>query len=385
MKKKRIAILGSTGSIGLNTLSVIDHFPEHFEVAGLTAGNNIELLSRQVKRYRPAKVAILNSDKKERLKRLIDSSKVRIFDGLNGFNEIAISPEVDLIVAAMAGSGGLIPIFEAVKKGKTIALANKEPMVMAGGLVLKEAARSGARIIPIDSEHCALFQCLEGKKKEEIASIILTCSGGPFYSWPKKKLSRVTPSMALCHPRWKMGKKITIDSATLMNKGLEIIEATYLFGVELPNVKVVVHPEAIVHGLIEFIDGVALGLLGHPDMRLPIQYALYYPERKKNIFPRIDFSRPSELHFYPPDEKKFPCLSLAKQARKISGTMTTVLNGANEAAVEAFLNGDIKFLEIPEVIEKAMQMHTVIQNPTLDEILAADRWSKEEAEKLIYD
>jgi len=381
--KKRIAILGSTGSIGLNTLSIIDHFPDQFEVVGLTAGNNIELLSQQVKRYRPRKIAVFNSAKAKKIKSLIDSSGTKVLDGLNGLNEIAASPDVDLVVAGMAGSGGLIPILEAVKKGKVVALANKEPMVMAGDLVMKEARRANAKIIPIDSEHNALFQCLEGKKKEEIGSVVLTCSGGPFYSWPKKKLSTVTPSQALQHPRWKMGKKVTIDSATLMNKGLEIIEATYLFGVSLSQVKVIIHPEAIVHGMVEFIDGIFLALLGQPDMRLPIQHALYYPERKHNTLPRLDLGNVSKLHFFTPDEKKFPCLSLAKQAREAGGTMTTVLNGANEIAVEAFLKKDIKFLEIPLVIKEVMHRHKVIQKPALKEILAEDKWAKQQAQKVI--
>lgn len=383
--KKRIAILGSTGSIGISTLSVIDRLPGQFEVAGLTAANNIELLSRQVKRYKPGKIAILNSDKAKKLKRLLNSSKVRVLDGLDGFTEIAKSPEIDVVVAAMSGSGGLIPILEAVKSGKTIALANKEPMVMAGNLVVNEARQSGAKIIPVDSEHNAIFQCLEGKKKEEIAYIILTCSGGPFYSWPRKRLSQVTPSMALRHPKWKMGKKITIDSATLMNKGLEIIEATYLFGVELSKVKVLVHPEAVVHGLVEFVDGMFLGILAAPDMRLPIQHAISYPERQKNIARHLDLEKVGRLQFYTPDEKKFPCLGLAKQARRVNGTMTTVLNGANEVAVEAFLKREIKFLEIPEVIKEVMRRHKVILEPSLNEILAQDRWAKEEAHRLIHD
>ena len=381
--KKRIAILGSTGSIGLNTLSIIDHFPDQFEVAGLTAGNNIELLSQQVKKYSPRKIAVFNSAKAKKIKSLIDSSGTKVLDGLNGLNEIAASPDIDLVVAGMAGGGGLIPILEAVKKGKVVALANKEPMVMAGDLVMNEARRAHAKIIPIDSEHNAIFQCLEGKKKEEIGSVVLTCSGGPFYSWPKKKLSTVTVSQALQHPRWKMGKKVTIDSATLMNKGLEIIEATYLFGVSLSQVKVVVHPEAIVHGMVEFIDGIFLALLGQPDMRLPIQHALYYPERKNNTLPRLDLGNVSKLHFFTPDEKKFPCLALAKEAREAGGTMTTVLNGANEIAVEAFLKEDIRFLEIPSVIEKVMQRHKVIPGPSLQEILAEDKWAKQQAQKII--
>lgn len=381
--KKRIAILGSTGSIGRDTLRIIDHFPDCFEATGITAGNNIELLSRQIKKYNPRKAAILNSAKVKKLKDLIGSSRTKVLEGLEGLNEIAGSPEVDLVMAGMAGSGGLIPILEAVKKGKTVALANKEPMVMAGDLVMNEARRSKAKIIPVDSEHNAIFQCLEGKKKKEIASIVLTCSGGPFYSWPKKKLENVTPDQALQHPKWKMGKKITIDSATLMNKGLEIIEATYLFGVSLSQVKVVIHPEAVVHGMVEFIDGAFLGLLGEPDMRMPIQHALYYPERKENRLPKLDLARVGKLCFYEPDEKKFPCLGLARQAREKGGTMTAVLNGANEIAVEAFLKKDIKFLEIPLVIKEVMQRHKNILMPALNQILAVDIWAKEEARKII--
>lgn len=382
--KKKITILGSTGSIGMNTLAVVDHFPDDFEIIGLTAGNNIELLSRQIKRYNPRMVAVLNSDKIGKLKALVSSLNTKILGGLDGLKEIARDTESDIVVAALSGSGGLIPILEAIKKGKTVALANKEPMVMAGDLVLEEVKKSGAIIIPIDSEHNAIFQCLDGRDKDEVESITLTCSGGPFYRWSSRSLSRVTPSRALRHPRWKMGKKITIDSSTLMNKGLEIIEATYLFGVELSRIKVVIHPEAIVHALVELRDGMVLGLLGETDMRLPIQHALYYPERKKNTFPKLDIVNIGALHFYAPDEKKFPCLALAKHARKIGGTMTTVLNGANEVAVEAFLRQDIKFLEIPNIIEEVMNRHRVISRPGLEEILSQDRWAKEEAERLIY-
>lgn len=381
--KKRVAILGSTGSIGLNTLRVIDHFPGHFEVVGLSAGNNIELLSEQVKRYKPSKVAILNPARVKKLKNLVKSVKVKVLAEIEGLREIAIDPRVDLVVAAMAGSGSLRPILEAVRNGKTIALANKEPMVMAGELVMNEARRWGAKIIPVDSEHSALFQCLEGKKKEEIESLILTCSGGPFYHWPKKKLSQVTTSLALRHPTWTMGKKISIDSATLMNKGLEIIEATYLFGLDLSRVKVLIHPQAMVHGLVQFIDGVLLGLMGQPDMRLAIQYALHYPERQKNAFPRLDLAKVGKLYFYPPDEKKFPSLSLAKEARKSGGTMPAVLNGANEVAVEAFLKAKLKFLRIVAVVRKVMERHRVMAHPNLKEILEADSWAREEAMKVI--
>jgi 1-deoxy-D-xylulose-5-phosphate reductoisomerase len=377
--KKRIAILGSTGSVGLNALRVVDNFPGHFEVVGLTAGDNVEGLSRLIKKYRPRKAAVLNSSGVKKLKRLTASSGVKIFDGLDGINEIAACPEADLVVVAISGSGGLIPVFEAVKKGKTIALANKESIVMAGALIMKEARRSGAKVIPVDSEHSAIFQCLEGRKQKEILSVILTCSGGPFYYWLKKKLCQITPSMALRHPRWKMGKKVTIDSATLMNKGLEIIEATYLFGVKPSQVEVVIHPEAVIHGGVEFIDGMFMGVLAPPDMRLPIQHALFYPERKKNIFPRLDLVKAGKLNFYSPDEKKFPCLALARHAREAGGTMPAVLNGANEVSVDAFLKGDIRFLDIPAVVEKVMRRHKNIPNPSLNEILAQDRWAKQEA------
>jgi 1-deoxy-D-xylulose-5-phosphate reductoisomerase len=257
-------------------------------------------------------------------------------------------------------------------------------MVMAGEMVMNEARRWGARIIPVDSEHSALFQGLEGRKKEEIESIILTCSGGPFYHWPQKKLSKVTPALALRHPTWTMGRKITIDSATLMNKGLEIIEATYLFGMNLSRVKVLIHPQAMVHGLIQFIDGVLLGLLGQPDMRLAIQYALHYPDRQKNAFPRLDLGKVGALHFYPPDEKKFPSLALAREARQSGGTMPAVLNAANEVAVEVFLKGKLEFLKIVAVVRKVMERHRVISHPDLNKILEADRWAREEARKVIY-
>lgn len=381
--KKRVAILGSTGSIGFNALSVIDHFPQDFEVVGLSAANNVESLARQVQKYKPQKVAILNSDKVKRLKNMLGSSRTKVLAGLEGLNDMAASDKVDIVIAGMAGAGGLIPILKAIEKGKTVALANKEPMVMAGELVMAEAARSGAKIIPIDSEHNAIFQCLEGKKRDDVSKIVLTCSGGPFYSWPEAKLKHITPEMALRHPKWKMGRKITIDSATLMNKGLEIIEATNLFETELSRVEVFIHPEAVVHGIVEFIDGIYIGLFGSPDMRLPIQHALYYPSRKKHALSPLDLGKVRSLHFYPPDEDKFPCLGLAKEARKINGTMTAVLNGANEAAVEAFLKGDLGFIKIPYIIEKVMGRHKSLLHPGLEDILAADKWAREEAERII--
>lgn len=374
---KQIAVLGSTGSVGVHVLEVIARFPQKFKVVGLTANTNVALLNAQIKKFRPVIAALRNEDTARRWK--INGTKT--CSGPKGIVEVATDSRVDLVVVAISGSAGLIPTLEAVKAGKNIALANKESLVMAGRIIMDLAEKNSVDILPLDSEHSAIFQCLVGQNKSELNKIYLTASGGPFKDTSKARLKSVSPQEAMDHPKWKMGKKISIDSATLMNKGLEVIEAHFFFDIAVNKIEVLIHPEAIVHSFVEFVDGVILGQLSMPDMRLPIQYALTYPERIQSGIANINFSKINSLTFAPPDLDKFPCLDIAYQAAREGGSFPCVLNAVNEECVEAFLNGEIKLPDIAKILDKVLSIHNKINQPSLDEILGADSWARREASK----
>ncbi|RMF93232.1 MAG: 1-deoxy-D-xylulose-5-phosphate reductoisomerase [Candidatus Schekmanbacteria bacterium] len=382
MKKKKISILGSTGSIGQNCLDVISKFPERFEIIGLASNTNTELLKKQIEAFNPKEVALFNENASKKMSAEIDSS-IKVYSGIEGLNRIATNEEVDLVVSSMIGAAGLIPTFEAIKSGKNIALANKESLVVGGKIITEEAVKKGIRILPIDSEHSAIFQSLEGHRREDIRRIIITASGGPFLNYTEEEMQTIKPEDALKHPNWKMGKKITVDSATMMNKGLEAIEAKWLFDIEIEKISVVVHPESIIHSMVEYIDGSVVGQLGIPDMRIPISLALAYPERLPNEYPSLNLPAKGELTFYEPDLKKFPCLALALEAGKIAGTMPAVLNAANEVAVHSFLEEKLSFNNIPVVIENTMNKHKSREVASIGDVLDADRWAREESKRII--
>lgn len=360
---KRIAILGSTGSIGKSALAVIRNHPEVFRVAALSAYSNVRLLAQQVRSFKPA-LTCAGANK----------------DGLRG---ICVDPRVDHVAVAISGSAALDPLLWAIESGKEISLANKEALVMAGPIVMARAASRGVRIIPIDSEQSAIWQCIEGQGRARIRKVYLTASGGPFRGMSLKKLKRISVADALRHPRWKMGKKITLDSATLMNKGLEVIEAMHLFGVTLDQIEVLVHPESVIHSMVEFIDGSIMAQLSVTDMRIPIQYALSYPDRIVSELPSVDFVKMKFLHFEKPDIAAFGCLALALRAARAGGTMPAVLNAANDVAVEGFSENRIPFTGIPGVIEQVMDKHRIKPRPDLDDIKISDAWARMAAAKLL--
>ena len=376
---KKIAIIGSTGSIGVNTLRVVEAHSKELCVVALAARRNAHLLLEQAKKFRPKLVCLFESEQAAWLEQRLKPLKIRVVVGEEGLVAASTISDADKIVFAIVGAVGLKPILAAIRAGKTVAIANKEPLVMAGELLRREAQQKHTQLIPIDSEHSGLWQCLEGRAKQTVKKLILTSSGGPFFG-RKIDFKKVTSQQALKHPRWKMGPKITIDSATLMNKGLEVIEATNLFNVSVDQVDVLIHPEAVVHALIEFVDGSQLAQLGITDMRLPIQYALSYPTRFVNSIPSLSLTDVRRFHFFKPDLKRFPCLALGYEAARRGGTMPVVLNAANEVVVQKFLKGDLIFSKIPKIIEKAMKHHRSIQNPTLTQILEADEWARLQAE-----
>ena len=379
---KKIAILGSTGSIGVNTLDVIERNPDRFELVGLAAGANVEVFARQIRRHRPRVASLFDTAKESRLREQLDGLPVDLHTGPGGAVQVATLPEVDLVVCGMVGCAGLVPAFAAVQAGKTLALANKETLVVAGEVVLREAKRRGVSIIPVDSEHSAIFQALNGENRDRIRRIILTASGGPFRTWSLEQMEQVTVEDALKHPNWSMGAKITIDSATMMNKGLEYIEAKWLFGLETP-IEILVHAQSVVHSMIEFVDTSIMAQLGIPDMRVPIAYALTYPDRVPCDLPSLDLAALGSLTFESPDFRKFPCLQLAHEALDSGQTYPAVLNAANEVAVQAFLDRHIGFKEIPEIIRAALQAHTPHAAQTVEDVLAADAWAREEARRLL--
>jgi 1-deoxy-D-xylulose-5-phosphate reductoisomerase len=368
---KRVAVLGSTGSIGRQTLEIISALPHRFSVIGLAAGHNTELLSEQIKQFKPRFVCSQGKTP--------TSAEYKLLS----LEEMAGHPAVDIVVVATSGRWGLKPTLAAVRAGKRTALANKEALVMAGGIITQEARQSGAQLIPVDSEHSAIFQCLQGEK-QKATKIILTASGGPFLKYSPNQLSRVTPEQALKHPSWRMGPKVTVDSATLMNKGLEVIEARWLFDIPFDNITVLVHPQSIIHSMVEFADGSVKAQLSQPDMRLPIQYALSYPERLANPhLPRLDWKDIKELTFEPPDFETFPCLRIAAEAGKQGGTYPAALCGADEIAVQQFLVGRIGFSDIPELVEQTLNEHKPITKPDIEEILAADDWARDRVMRLV--
>jgi len=377
---KNITILGSTGSIGVSALNVIGANPEKYKVVGLSAGTNKDLLLRQIEAFRPAAVAVLEESLARKVRSSLPAGKVpEVLFGVEGFVRLATLESVDTVISAMTGAAGLIPTYEAIKAGKDIALANKETMVMAGPLVMAEARKRGVSILPIDSEHNAILQSLKGHMKEDLKRVILTASGGPFRDMSLDEMGEVTAAQALRHPNWSMGPKITIDSATMMNKGLEVIEAKWLFDLQMDQIDILIHPQSILHSMVEYKDGSIIGQMGIPDMTIPISYALSYPRHIRNGLTPLDLEKVGNLSFKRPDMKQFKCLDLALKAATTGGSMPAVLNGANEIAVDAFLKGMIGFLDIPDLIEKTMGAHTHSPVETIEAVIAADRWARETA------
>ncbi len=379
---KEITILGSTGSIGQNTLEVISGLSGQFKVVGLSVRENIELLAKQVKKFHPKWVAIADEAKAEQFKKKFKGSLGKIFVGSEGIRELA-GQKVDLVVVALVGSAGMSPVLESIKSGNDIALSNKEVLVIAGEEVMAQAKKQNVEIFPLDSEHCSIFQSIDKEKREEIHKITLTASGGPFYNYDRNKFSSIKIRDALSHPTWKMGSKITIDSATLMNKGFEVIAAKWFFGLDWDKIDIIIHPQSIVHSLVEFMDGIIFAVLSDTDMRITIKYILTYPKRTKSRFKRVDLSEISKLTFFKPDEEKFPALKLAYSAGRTGGTMPAVLNASNEMAVEAFLEGEITFPQIWQVCELVMQRHSPNPEQNVSNVLQADQWARTEASSIM--
>ena len=379
---KRVVILGSTGSIGRMALDVISKHRDRFTVVGLVAGRNIDLLEKQVKEFVPEVVAVAGESDARELRRKMGAVPELLF-GEDGISRVAAYGGSDFVLSSMVGFSGLVPTLCAVRAGKVIGLANKETLVIAGRIVMQEAKLYGSRILPVDSEHSAIFQCVNGYDKAQVKRVILTASGGPFMGKTMQELKDVSPEKALKHPRWSMGKKVTIDSATLMNKGLEVIEASHLFDLPAEKIDVLVHPESIVHSMVEFIDGGMLAQISVPDMRGPIGYALSYPERLSDTLPRLDLETVGKLTFQRPDAVNFPCLAFAYEALKEGGTVPAVLNAANEVMVNAFLERRIAFTDIPVIINKIMHAHVKGNGLHLEEMIEADRWAREKAEEHI--
>ena len=371
---KKIAILGSTGSIGTQTLDVIRAHSDELEVVALAAGSNKERLKEQIREFHPELVSLSDERKAQELKEELASEAVEVVCGMDGLIEVAGIDSADVVVTAVVGMMGILPTMEAIRKGKDIALANKETLVTAGHLIIPMAREYGVSILPVDSEHSAIFQCLQGEPKKALDKILLTASGGPFRGKSAEFLETVTLEDALNHPNWSMGPKITIDSSTMVNKGLEVMEAKWLFGVDYSQIEVVIQPQSIIHSMVQYIDGAVIAQLGTPDMRVPIEYALFYPERRSLPGDRLEFSKLSQITFEKPDYKVFRGLSLAIEAGKTGGTMPTVFNAANERAVAKFLKGEIKYTDIVRSIEKCMDAHKVSAHPDLEEILATEQW-----------
>jgi 1-deoxy-D-xylulose-5-phosphate reductoisomerase len=378
-----VAVLGSTGAIGVQALDLIDRFPERFQVVALSAGCNAGQLARQVLKHRPRLVAIGDERRKGELEAAARDSGSRLLVGTEGLLEVAACADADVVLAAIVGSAGLLPTYHALKAGKVVALANKESLVMAGPLMLQAAGESGGSLIPVDSEHSALHQCLRGESIESVHRLILTASGGPFRTTPLEGLASVTAAQALKHPVWEMGKKISVDSATLMNKGLEVIEAHWLFGLPGDRIDVILHPQSSVHSMVEMVDGSVICQMGVPDMRGPIQYALGYPDRFAGPVGPLDLSQARSLEFYPVDRQRFPSLDLAYGALEAGGTSPAVLNAANEVAVQTFLAGGMDFLSIPAVVREVLDGHQPRPVHSIEEILDADRSAREEAERIV--
>jgi 1-deoxy-D-xylulose-5-phosphate reductoisomerase len=382
---KRITILGSTGSIGRNALDIVSRHKDLFRIVALTAGKNITLLEEQIKTFSPEVVAVADEKAAKELQRKLgrENPSLRMLSGNDGVAEAAGSNNSDFVLSAIVGAAGLMPTMSAIRSGKTIGLANKETLVMAGRIVTEEARKHKVRILPVDSEHSAIFQCLEGRKKSDLRRIILTASGGPFAFRSIEELNDIEPEDALKHPSWRMGKKISIDSATLMNKGFEMIEAHYLFGLPPERIDILIHPQSIVHSIVEFSDRSCIAQLSMPDMKGPIAYALSYPERLKDVVKGLNLDEVESLVFKKPDNLCFPCLSYAYKAMELKGTMPSVLNAANEVAVEAFLKSKITFTEISHVIRESMESHDVVPDSALEDVIEADRWARRKAQEII--
>lgn len=379
LSQKRLSLLGSTGSIGRQTLDVVDHFPDRFRVVALAAGKSDQLLVEQALRYRPELVTLYDAAAAARARARLAGEGIPVLEGMEGLLACARLETADLVVSGMVGSAGLIPTYEAVRAGKDVALANKETLVAGGPVVVEEARRRGVRLLPVDSEHSGAFQCLQGVPEAGVRRLYLTASGGPFRGWSRERLEAATVEQALQHPTWRMGPRITIDSATLMNKGLEVIEAHWLFGLSYDQIEVLIHPESIVHALVETTDGAVMAQLSRADMRLPILYSLTWPERAEAAWAPLDLAAVGTLHFAAPDREAFPCLDLAYQAGRTGGTMPAVLNAAKEVVVDAFLAGRIGFLDIARIIYAVMESHQTQPRPTIEDILAADAWARDAA------
>lgn len=378
---KRVTILGATGSIGTQTLDVISQNPDDFEVVALTASESVEKMAELIQRFCPSYAVMKNEEKAEELRKLLPSHSCEILYGMDGFVTVSTLKNVDVVVAAMVGMIGLRPVMEAIRAGKDIALANKETLVTAGHIIMPLAKEYGVSILPVDSEHSAIFQCLNGEKKSQIETLFLTASGGPFRHSTKEELERVTVEQALMHPNWSMGAKITIDSATMINKGLEMIEAKWLFDVDIDKIHVLVQPKSVIHSMVGFVDGAVMAQLGTPDMRLPIQYALYYPERNYLGGERLNFEALADIQFEKPNTDVLRGVPIAVEASRIGGSMLTAMNAANEYAVARFLKKDIAFLQIYDMIEYAMSKHRVIKHPDLSQILETERETYERLNK----
>ena len=375
---KNVVLLGSTGSIGTSTVKVADDLPDQVRLLALAAGNNSELLLEQTRRHKPAAISISDPVKAKALQNALGTA-AQVFSGEEGLIKLATLPAADIVLIAIVGTAGLKPALAAIRAGKDIAVASKEILVMAGEIVMNEARKYGVRVLAVDSEHSAIFQCLDGKPSSSVRKLWLTASGGPFRDktlWPKEKFSEITVERALKHPSWVMGRKVTLDSATLFNKGLEMIEARWLFDIEMARVGVVVHPQSIVHSMVEFVDGSLIAQLSTPDMCLPIQYALTYPDRAVSERVQTNFPKIGTLTFEEPDVERFPAIKLARRAGEVGGTLPAVLNAANEIAVEAFVNRKINFPQITELVRRTMDAHKVVSHPTLEQILVADNWAR---------
>ena len=377
-QKRRIAILGSTGSIGTQA----SHHPDLFQVEMLSAGSNAELLIAQARKFNPNAVVICNKDKYKEVKDALEPLDIKVFAGVESAGDLAGGNNVDIVLASMVGFSGLAPTISAMKKGKVIALANKETLVAAGSIISRLSRECGSPLIPVDSEHSAIFQSLQGERAQ-IEKLLLTASGGPFFNLPAEKFNDITVEQALNHPNWKMGSKVTIDSASMMNKGLEIMEAAWLFNIPVEKIEVVVHPQSIIHSMVQFSDGSIKAQLGYPDMRVPIQYALSYPNRIDLDTKRISFPELKQLTFFSPDLEKFPCLRIAYDSFKKGGNIPCAMNAANEVAVASFLRGEIKFTQIPLVIEKTLEKCNFVASPSVEDIFSTDRQSKERAQEVL--
>ncbi|HKK81529.1 MAG TPA: 1-deoxy-D-xylulose-5-phosphate reductoisomerase [Prolixibacteraceae bacterium] len=380
---KRLAILGSTGSIGTQALDVVEANPQLFSIKVLTAHNNVKLLIKQALKFRPKTVVVANDEHYDELSNALEIEGINVYSGALALQQVVLDDDVDMVVAAMVGYAGLLPVVNAIKARKEIALANKETLVVAGDIITRLCEENNVKLLPIDSEHSAIFQCLEGEQSKDIDKIILTCSGGPFRDFSSEQLKTVTSKQALAHPNWDMGAKITIDSATLMNKGFEVIEAKWLFNLSPDKIDVVVHPQSIVHSMVQFVDGSIKAQMGLPDMRLPIQYAMCYPGRIKNNLPRFSFSDYSKLTFHSPDTKKFRNLALAYRAIEKGGNMACIINAANEVVVKAFLQNRISFLQMPDVIEQCMEKISFISRPAIDDYIETDKETRLKADEII--